>query len=223
VTGLPGFDADGFAIVPDAVSVEGVAALVEEISRELGGSAGMRGLLARPWSAELARELRAGRVLDGMIDKRAVAVQCTYFAKGARGGWLVPIHQDRTIPVEARIDEPRLSGWSIKEGVSFVNAPPEVLDAMVAVRVHLDPCGPDDGPLFVVPGSHQLGVIDPGAASRMREAEVACLASAGTAVLMRPLLLHRSSKPTGTSARRVLHYVYGPAELPFGLRWRLAV
>lgn len=39
---------------------------------------------------------------------------------------------------------------------------------------------------------------------------------------MRPLLLHASSKATGRSRRRVLHFVYGPAQLPSGLRWHEA-
>jgi hypothetical protein len=40
---------------------------------------------------------------------------------------------------------------------------------------------------------------------------------------MRPLLLHASSKGSGTSARRVLHFVFGPRQLPHGLAWELAV
>lgn len=38
---------------------------------------------------------------------------------------------------------------------------------------------------------------------------------------MRPLLLHASSKATGTSWRRVLHFVFGPAALPHGLAWAI--
>jgi hypothetical protein len=40
---------------------------------------------------------------------------------------------------------------------------------------------------------------------------------------MRPLALHTSSKATGTGRRRVLHVVFGPPELPFGLQWQHAV
>jgi hypothetical protein len=41
-------------------------------------------------------------------------------------------------------------------------------------------------------------------------------------MLMRPLLLHASSRASGASRRRVLHFVFGPRELPFGLAWALA-
>jgi hypothetical protein len=38
-------------------------------------------------------------------------------------------------------------------------------------------------------------------------------------MLMKPLLLHASSKVSIDSGRRVLHFVFAPAELPGGLRW----
>ena len=41
----------------------------------------------------------------------------------------------------------------------------------------------------------------------------------GDALVLRPLLLHASSKGNGHSRRRVLHFVFGPRELPCGLRW----
>ena len=94
---------------------------------------------------------------------------------------------------------------------------------MIAIRVHLDPCKDDDGPLRVVPGSHLRGLIGPEEAVRARAAEVACLTEQGDALVMRPLLLHASSKATGTSLRRVLHFRFGPPVLPYGLRWRHAV
>jgi hypothetical protein len=41
----------------------------------------------------------------------------------------------------------------------------------------------------------------------------------GGAMIMRPLLLHASSKSSVGLPRRVLHFVYGPAALPEGLCW----
>jgi hypothetical protein len=35
--------------------------------------------------------------------------------------------------------------------------------------------------------------------------------------------LHASSKATGTSRRRVLHFVFGPRALPYGLEWERSV
>ena len=36
---------------------------------------------------------------------------------------------------------------------------------------------------------------------------------------MRPLLLHASSKASGTSRRPVLHFLFDPAALPDGMAW----
>jgi hypothetical protein len=44
----------------------------------------------------------------------------------------------------------------------------------------------------------------------------------GGALVMRPLILHASSKASAPKARRVLHFVFGPPQLPFGLEWRWA-
>jgi len=40
---------------------------------------------------------------------------------------------------------------------------------------------------------------------------------------MKPLILHASSKATSAARRRVLHFVYGPKVLPFGLQWKHAI
>jgi hypothetical protein len=40
---------------------------------------------------------------------------------------------------------------------------------------------------------------------------------------MRPLLLHSSSRAQAQAPRRVLHFLFGPRELPCGLTWYRAV
>jgi hypothetical protein len=42
-------------------------------------------------------------------------------------------------------------------------------------------------------------------------------------LVLKPLLLHASSKASMPSQRRVLHFVFGPPVLPFGLEWPQAV
>ncbi|NHZ33584.1 phytanoyl-CoA dioxygenase family protein [Massilia rubra] len=215
----------GYALVPEVLPAADCARLAELAQPAAAASGGTRCLLAQPWCADLARRLRAEPALASLLDPDAVAVQCTYFEKSAGRNWLVPLHQDLSIPVAARVDAPALRGWSVKEGTLFVQAPPALLDTLVAVRVHLDPCGLDDGPLLVVPGSHRAGVLAPpdAAAARAATPPVACLAGVGGTLVMRPLLLHASSKALGQGRRRVLHFVFGPRVLPFGLHWRVVV
>ena len=50
----------------------------------------------------------------------------------------MPVHQDLSIPVREKVPHPALSGWSLKQGTCFVQPPLDVLQQLVAVRVHLD-------------------------------------------------------------------------------------
>jgi hypothetical protein len=50
-----------------------------------------------------------------------------------------------------------------------------------------------------------------------------CIGLRGGVLVMRPLLLHSSSKTRVQSRRRVLHFLFGPSELTCGLRWHRAV
>lgn len=212
----------GFALIPAILTPEECEQAARQVTLD---AAGTRCLLSQPWCATLAMRLRDHPALAGVIDPDMVAVQCTWFEKSADRNWLVPVHQDLSIPVAARVIDPAFSGWSVKEGIHFVRAPVEVLSQLVAVRIHLDPCGTDDGPLRVVPGSHTLGIVTDAEALALRavRGEMVCVAPVGTALALRPLLLHASSKGSGTSLRRVLHFVFGPAQLPLGLAWSSCV
>jgi ectoine hydroxylase-related dioxygenase (phytanoyl-CoA dioxygenase family) len=77
----------------------------------------------------------------------------------------------------------------------------------------------------VVPGSHRFGRLDGESAIAKRQhlGEVICEVSRGSALLMHPLLLHASSKLLSANRRRVLHFLFGPPILPFGLKWGHAV
>jgi ectoine hydroxylase-related dioxygenase (phytanoyl-CoA dioxygenase family) len=112
----------------------------------------------------------------------------------------------------------------VKDGIDYAHPPREVLERLLAVRIHLDDCDATNGPLRVSPGTHALGIIPSSeiAATVERHGDTTCLADAGDALLMRPLLLHASSRATAPKHRRVLHLVYyaGPAVAE---RWYRAV
>jgi hypothetical protein len=75
-----------------------------------------------------------------------------------------------------------------------------------------------------VPGSHLHGRLSTDQANALREqiGATICTANRGDALLMRPLLLHASSKADSQSPRRVLHFLFGPRQPPFGLQWHEA-
>ncbi len=189
------------------------------------GDAGDRDLLRQRWCADLVAPLRAGLQALGLLSNDAVAVQCTLFRKTPDCNWKVPYHQDLSIPVAAKVAHPALSGWSEKGDGAYVQPPSALLAELLAVRLHLDPCGDDEGALRVVPGSHRLGRLRPEriAAMDKRRDEAVCTAGVGDLVLMRPLLLHASSKAMRPNGRRVLHFLFAPPDPGCGLRWRIAV
>jgi hypothetical protein len=218
------FEAKGYAVTPQILSDAQCAELEAHVSAVDVQGAGTRELLSFDWAQRFARQLRDLPELAPLLGESRTAIQCTYFAKVASRNWLVTPHQDLSIPVAARVADAPCKAWSEKEGTWFCQPPAEFLAQLVAVRVHLDDSTEANGPLRVVPGSHRLGRIasQEVAAHRRRLGEVACVAPRRSLMAMRPLLLHASSKATSQAPRRVLHFVFAPAELPWGLRWRHA-
>jgi len=95
---------------------------------------------------------------------------------------------------------------------------------VIAIRLHIDDSGRDNGPLRVLPGTHTRGVMsDVDVAVPAREVQaVDCVCPAGGVVAMRPLVVHPSSKAETDRRRRVLHIEYADA-LTLGDGLKLAV
>jgi hypothetical protein len=211
---------DGVAVFRAVLSEPECRAIDQELSRTPMEGAGSRNLLESHWCSVIATRLQGSESLAPILSG-CVAVQCTFFDKTPAVNWLVPTHQDLSIPVAHQVEHPELKGWSHKEGDIYVQPPAVVLDSLVAIRLHLDDSTPENGPLRVVPGSHRLGRLSSTAlsATRKERGEVECLVTRGGVVAMKPLLLHASSKSLSSRPRRVLHFLYGPATLPYGLVW----
>jgi len=119
------------------------------------------------------------------------------------------------------MDAPGFMGWSVKDGVTHVHPPADILERMVALRIHLDHCGLENGPLRVLPGSHRHGKLDEEEIEHWRRTteEVSCCVAQGDVLVLRPLLLHASSPAQSPSHRRVIQVEYACGPLPAGLRW----
>jgi hypothetical protein len=210
----------GYGVIPAGLTAERIDDLTRRVS-DLGGRAGDRSLLKLPWCQELGDLIRDDPRISASLPVNARAVQCTLFVKSLGTNWLVPFHQDLSIPLASRVDSPMYSKWVLKEGQRFAHSPAVLLQQLLAVRVHLDDCGKGNGALRVVPGSHRDGRLSPAQARRERSirGEQLVVAPRGGMMLMKPLLLHASSKATVNLPRRVLHFLFGPAELPGGAQW----
>jgi ectoine hydroxylase-related dioxygenase (phytanoyl-CoA dioxygenase family) len=193
----------------------------EEQSHRRGG---LRDVIDNlPALCDLASHAAIRGVVDQVLGADAFVVRATLFDKTEASNWKVPWHQDVTIAVAERLDTPGYGPWSTKAGVVHVQPPSEVLEYMVTVRVHLDPCPATNGALRVMPGTHHLGRINQNTVDLhiVERHSVCCVANAGDALVMRPLLLHASSASLEPGHRRVLHFDYAVGELAVGLQWRM--
>lgn len=146
-------------------------------------------------------------------------VRVLFFDKPPERTWALPWHKDLTIAVQPHSGESGVfSKPTLKAGVPHVEASREVLEDMLSLRIHLDDMTAENGPLQVVPGSHQLGK----APVANYETAQSILGSRGDVLAMRPMLAHRSiSSHVGTTQhRRVLHLEFtGRPHLPDGFEW----
>ena len=202
-------------------------ALIDRLCSELADiepNAGLRNLLEHSVAArDLARCAAVRHVPESLLGTGCFVTRAILFDKTPDSNWKVPWHQDLAIAVAARHHEPGFTPWSVKDGVVHVQPPAEVLAAMVTIRVHLDDCPADNGPVRVLPGTHALGKLGQGQIDHLRDSvgEVACTARRGGLLAFRPLLLHASSASTSPTHRRVAHFDFAEADLPGALDWQL--
>jgi ectoine hydroxylase-related dioxygenase (phytanoyl-CoA dioxygenase family) len=222
---------DGFAII-DEVLDEGTLAKLEVALRLVGESDSslrrretvfaVRNLLALvPEVAELAESQAIRQLVEPALGDNFLPVRGILFDKVRGANWRVPWHQDVTIAVQSRVESDGYGPWSTKAGVLHVQPPARVLENMVSLRLHLDPCGERNGALRVIPGSHRSGRITADAIPEFRDrfGEHVCALERGGALIMRPLLLHASSPSQNPGHRRVIHLDFASARLPNGMQW----
>ena len=187
-------------------------AMLDQLRRDAfaAGGAGQRCLLDVESVQTGARLLRAELTDAGILPAEAVAIQAIAFDKTPGTNWKVTWHQDLMFPFDNPVETPGYHLPSVKDGIAYARPPREVLEELLAVRLHLDDCDETNGPLRVATGSHRHGILRsaeiPDVLSRHEEAT--CLAATGEALLMKPLLLHASSPALEPKHRRVLHYVF---------------
>jgi ectoine hydroxylase-related dioxygenase (phytanoyl-CoA dioxygenase family) len=144
-------------------------------------------------------------------------VRGLHFDKPPGNSWSLPWHKDLTVAVrDNRLPSVRFRRPTAKAGVPHVEAPVDVLERMLTLRIHLDAADEDNGALKVIPGSHLLGkTLQDGPVVTVR-------AAAGDVLLMRPLLAHCSGRSREGSPRhrRVLHLEFAAdGDLGDGYEW----
>ena len=214
---------DGYAIVPEAVSLKKLAHLRAAIS-ELPAAHAHRNLLTRPAIQEFALSAKALALITPILGPTAFPVRGILFDKLPGANWKVAWHQDLSIAVKEKHAVSGYGPWSIKDGVPHVQPPAVILENMLTLRLHLDDCFEDNGPVRVLPGSHVKGILSAEQIQmlRTRLPEIATVTAAAGVLLMRPLLLHASSPATTATHRRVIHIEYASGALVSPLEWHAA-
>lgn len=224
---------EGFALLEQVFSEAECAALIIDIEqafqscqddatalRRRGGSlyGGRNVLQWFPASREIWKRSPLTELLLEVLGPNTRLVRGLYFDKPPAATWSLPWHQDLTIAVrDNALPSERFVRPTRKAGVPHVEAPRDVLQQMLTLRIHLDAAVPENGPLQVLPGSHRDEDASP---SRFHAQTI--LSAAGAVLAMRPLLYHASgvSEPGTSLHRRVLHLEFsGWERLPDGYEW----
>lgn len=197
---------NGYAIADLVLTASACERIADELPDAAARRGGVRGLIASPIVARVVKDARFVRALCEVVDLPLVAVKATLFDKTPESNWRVQWHQDRVF----------------KDGTTQVEPATEVLERMIAARIHLDDCGAENGPLRVIPGSHRNGKLsaDEIASVVAMNAQVELLVPQGAILFMRPLLVHASSPAISATHRRVLHIEFAPPDVIAPLGWR---
>jgi ectoine hydroxylase-related dioxygenase (phytanoyl-CoA dioxygenase family) len=209
---LRAIDDDGFAVVPHVLEKREVASFLVDLPDPANqhGRAGIRHILTHPAVSALANDPRLLTLARGVLGESAFPFRATYFDKSPESNWLIAWHQDTALPVAEKHEAAGWGSWSVKDRVLYAHAPARALEQIVALRVHLDDSTTENGPLRVLPGSHRAGVLsdDEIAESTRAALSVDCIVECGGILVLRPLLVHASSKSQSSMRRRVLHIEY---------------
>jgi ectoine hydroxylase-related dioxygenase (phytanoyl-CoA dioxygenase family) len=220
-------DKQGFAILPEILTRSDLRLLDESLARNPlpRSRAGMRHALKRPAVLAVARDPRLLAIAQEALGANPFPFRATLFDKSPVSNWLVVWHQDTALPLRERRDEPEWGPWSVKDGIIYAHAPACALSRVVALRLHLDDSVSRNGPLRVLPGTHTMGVLSDDAIHDLstRTIAVDCLVPRGGILVMRPLIVHASSKSRCMKQRRVLHIEYATsASIARGLELAIA-
>jgi hypothetical protein len=218
------FKRDGVEIREGVLARDDIGAIASTISldSEILRRGGIRNLEKKFSSiAKLVSAPSILKIAQSHLEAAPRLVRALFFDKTPENNWFVAWHQDKTVTLNRRVGLKGWGPWSLKDGVCHVQPPCSVLDRMLAIRLHVDPSDASSGCLKVIPGTHHLGILEPAEIGRIveRDSAVDCVAKAGDAVIMRPHVLHSSSKSVGQSHRRVVHLEYSDFDLPADVSW----
>ena len=172
-----------------------------------------------PEVVEIVFSDKLNDLITRIFGEEYFVVKSIYFDKPENSNWFVSYHQDLTISVDRKLEIDGYGPWSAKHNQFSVQPPLEVLQDNFTIRIHLDDTSHENGALRVIPGSHLKGICRPETIDWEVEKETVCSVPKGSVMIMKPLLLHSSSRTTNSNKRRVVHIEFSRQKLPYDLHW----
>ena len=158
-------------------------------------------------------------IVDSLLPN-AFLTKVIYFDKTIQDNWYVTWHQDLPVNVKDKIETDGFTSWTKKEDVISVIPPEAINKNTISIRVHLDNTNSESGALKVIPGSQN---------KRLTDTEIKliidnslpfdCEVNLGGIHIIKPQILHASSKNKSGKRRRVLHLEFSNLDLPNGLEY----
>ncbi len=218
------FEQDGAEIRKSLLSRESIELVKSDIDLESKKlkKYGVRNLEKRFISiSRLVVDEKILSIARSLLNGHVSLVRAIFFDKTPEKNWFVTWHQDKAVTLNKKTNIEGWKAWSIKDGVHHVQPPVSVLNSMVTFRLHVDPADESNGCLKVIPGTHKYGVLKQIEIDSIVRSKVSvpCIVAAGDAVIMKPHILHSSSKAENPNHRRVIHIEYSSYELPDGAYW----
>ena len=162
---------------------------------------------------------KLNNVIGQIFGKNYFVVKSIYFDKPETSNWYVAYHQDLTISVDKKVELANFGPWTTKQNQFAVQPPIHILENNFTIRIHLDDTDENNGALRVIPKSHSKEIYRPETIDWKVENETTCAVNKGGIMIMKPLILHSSSRTTNNKKRRVIHIEFSNQELPEELNW----
>jgi len=220
---------NGFTILSNVYTREEVKTIISEIDRTDQSNltfrktadlfAIRRFLIEVPNVKGLIFNSKLKSIIEELFGNDYFIVKSIYFDKPEKSNWFVSWHQDLTIAVNQKVNISGYGSWTTKLNMFAVQPPIDILQTNFTVRIHLDDTDDGNGALKVISGSHDK-IYRPENIDWQIGKETTCEVNAGGIMVMRPLLMHASSRSTTTSnRRRVVHVEFSKAILPQEIDW----
>lgn len=172
-----------------------------------------------PKTKKLIFNEKLNAIINNLFGSEYFAVKSIYFDKPEKSNWYVAYHQDLTISVDKKTEIENFGPWTTKQNQFAVQPSIDILENIFTIRIHLDETNSENGALKVIKKSHSKGIYRPETIDWQIETETICNVKKGGIMIMKPLLLHSSSRTTNNQKRRVIHIEFSDLKLPEPLNW----